>query len=58
MGKRIFAVIALITLAMVMAACERQTSCYRDGNRERKPPMPFAALDRELGPTLALIQSF
>ncbi|QKX16398.1 hypothetical protein [Microbulbifer sp. YPW1] len=58
MGKRIFAVIALITLAMVMAACERQTSCYRDGNRERKPPMPFAALDSELGPTLALIQSF
>ncbi|WP_428819889.1 hypothetical protein [Microbulbifer sp. MCCC 1A16149] len=58
MGKRIFAVIALITLAMVMAACERQTSCYRDGSRERKPPMPFAALDSELSPALALIRSF
>ncbi|WP_158078630.1 hypothetical protein [Microbulbifer mangrovi] len=58
MGKRIFAVIALVTLAMVMAACERQATCYRDGNRERKPPMPFAALDSELRPALALIQSF
>lgn len=58
MGKRIFAVIALITLAMVMAACEQQTSCYRDGNRDRKPPMPFAAISNDFSPVVALIAPY
>lgn len=57
LGKRALAVITLITLALFMAACDRQV-CYKDGNRERKPPMPFAATSTNFSPAIALIQRF
>lgn len=57
MGKRILAVIALITLALFMAACNKQ-ACYRDGNHKRKPPMPFALATSELTPVVALIAPY
>ncbi|MBB5211358.1 hypothetical protein [Microbulbifer hydrolyticus] len=58
MGKRLTAIIALITLALVMAACDQQ-ACYQDGNSgKRKPPMPFASTATDLSPVLSLIHPY
>jgi len=57
MGKRALAVVALIALALFMAACDRQ-ACYKDGGRERKPPMPFALATSDLNPVAGLIAPY
>ncbi|MBN8429933.1 hypothetical protein JF535_03610 [Microbulbifer salipaludis] len=57
MGKRLIAVTALITLAMVISACGRQTACYQDGNK-RKPSIPFASVNAELPPLVSLVSLY
>ncbi|WGL15659.1 hypothetical protein PVT68_12870 [Microbulbifer bruguierae] len=57
-GKRLLAVIALISLLLTMVACSKQV-CYRDGQRERsKPPMPFASVTADLPPIVSLIHPY
>ncbi|WP_193754281.1 hypothetical protein [Microbulbifer sp. Q7] len=57
MGKRLIAVTALITLAMIMAACERQATCYQDGGK-RKPSIPFASVNADLPPLVSLVSRY
>ena len=52
MGKRLIAATALIGLLTMMAACSKQV-CYRDGQRERKPSMPFASTVHDLSPAVS-----
>ncbi|MFD1217028.1 MULTISPECIES: hypothetical protein [Microbulbifer] len=49
MGKRLLAIIAIITLALAAVACDRQ-ACYEEGKRNNRPPLPFAHLGTELAP--------
>ena len=56
-GKRLIAATALIGLLTMMAACNKQ-ACYRDGQRERKPSMPFASVVHEAAPVAGLAASY
>ncbi|WOX04259.1 hypothetical protein [Microbulbifer pacificus] len=55
--RKLTATALVILMALAAVACDRDV-CYRDGERERKPSIPFASISSDFAPVLALAQPF
>ena len=52
--RKLTATSVILVLALTAGACTKQVSCYRDGKRDNKPPIPFALITRA-APALGLV---
>lgn len=55
--RKLISTALVVLMALAAMACDRQ-ACYRDGERGRKPTIPFASIGSDVTPVLALAHPY